>query len=63
MPWREANHAAYAGLRFSHEKTETLHIDLFRSEIRLQGREIVLKDKCASVNGIVYTPGSNIAGT
>ncbi len=63
MPWREANHAADAGLSFSDQETETLHIDLFENEIRLQCREIVIEDKCASVNRIVYAPSSRVAGT
>jgi hypothetical protein len=63
MPWREANHAAYPGLRFSDEKTEALHIDLFESEIRPQGREIVIEDKCAPVSRIVHAAGSRVAGT
>jgi hypothetical protein len=63
MPWSEAKHAAYAGLRFSDQKTEALEIDLFESEVRLQSREIVIEDKCASVSRIVYPPSSHVAGT
>jgi len=63
MSWREANHAAYAGLGLSDQKTEALHVDLFEGKIRLQGREIVIEDKCAFVNRIVYAPSSLVAGT